>query len=85
MNTDQLIPIIVALVSAGGLWTYLSKRAQHSFEAMKNDKDRSAEFQETLKEQVDRQAKKAEKLEGWLTQTQAQCDVLRRKSPLMSP
>jgi len=62
MNTDQLIPIIVALVSAGGLWTYLSKRAQHSYEAMQNDKDRSAEFQETLKEQVDRLSSKLDRV-----------------------
>lgn len=62
MTTEQLIPIIIALISAGGLWTYLSKRAQHSYEAMKDDKDRSAEFQETLKEQVDRLSDKLDKV-----------------------
>lgn len=62
MTTDQLMPIIIALISAGGLWTYLSKRAQHSYEAMKDDKDRSAEFQETLKEQVDRLSDKLDKV-----------------------
>lgn len=62
MTTEQLMPIIIALISAGGLWTYLSKRAQHSYEAMKDDKDRSAEFQETLKEQVDRLSDKLDKV-----------------------
>ena len=62
MTTEQLIPIIVALISAGGLWTYLSKRAQHSYEAMKDDKDSRAEFQETLKEQVDRLSEKLDKV-----------------------
>ena len=62
MTTDQLMPIIIALISAGGLWTYLSKKAQHSYEAMRDDKDRSAEFQETLKEQVDRLSEKLDKV-----------------------
>ena len=62
MTTEQLIPIIVALVSAGGLWTYLSKRAQHTFEAMKDDKSSRAEFQETLKEQVERLSQKMDTL-----------------------
>lgn len=62
MTTDQLMPIIIALISAGGLWTYLSKKAQHQYEAMKDDKDRSAEFQETLKEQVDRLSDKLDRV-----------------------
>ena len=62
MTTDQLMPIIIALISAGGLWTYLSKKAQHQYEAMREDKGRSAEFQETLKEQVDRLSEKLDKV-----------------------
>ena len=62
MTTEQLMPIIIALISAGGLWTYLSKKAQHQYEAMKDDKDRSAEFQETLKDQVDRLSIKIDKV-----------------------
>lgn len=62
MTTEQLIPIFIALISAGGLWTYLSKKAQHQYEAMKDDKDRSAEFQETLKVQVDRLSQKLDKV-----------------------
>lgn len=62
MTTDQIIPIIIALISAGGLWTYLSTRAKHSFEAMKDDKERSAEFQETLKEQVQQLGEKLDRV-----------------------
>jgi predicted nuclease with TOPRIM domain len=62
MTVEQLIPIIVALVSAGGLWTYLSKRAQWSYEAMKNDNNSRAEFQETLRDQVDRLSGKLDKV-----------------------
>ena len=62
MTTEQLIPIFIALISAGGLWTYLSKKAQHQYEGMKDDKDRSAEFQETLKVQVDRLSQKLDKV-----------------------
>lgn len=62
MNIEQYIPVIVAVVSAGGLWTYLSKRAQWSYEAMKNDNNSRAEFQETLKEQVDRLSEKLDKV-----------------------
>jgi len=58
MTSEQLVPIIVALVSAGGLWTYLSKRAQWSFESLKNDNNSRAEFQETLRDQVDRLSEK---------------------------
>ena len=62
MTTDQIIPIIIAVISAGGLWTYLSKRSQHAYEAMKDDKTRSAEFQETLKEQVESLSTKLDKV-----------------------
>jgi len=62
MSTDQLIPIIVALVSAGGLWTYLAKRAEHRFKADQQDNNQRAEFQETLKEQVERLSEKLDKV-----------------------
>ena len=62
MTTEQLIPVFVALVSAGGLWTYLSKKAQWSFESMKNDSNSRAEFQETLRDQVDRLSEKLDRV-----------------------
>jgi flagellar hook-basal body complex protein FliE len=62
MTTDQLIPIFIAVLSAGGLWTYLSNKAKHSYESMKDDKSRSAEFQETLKAQVDKLSDKLDQV-----------------------
>lgn len=62
MTSEQLVPIIVALVSAGGLWTYLSKRAQWSFESLKNDNTSRAEFQETLRDQVDKLSEKLDRV-----------------------
>ena len=62
MSTEQLVPIIIALISAGGLWTYLAKRAEHKFKASQEDKNQRAEFQETLKEQVDRLSEKLDRV-----------------------
>lgn len=62
MLPEQLIPIIVALVSAGGLWTYLSKRAEHRYEASRADASSRAEFQDTLKEQVERLSQKLDRV-----------------------
>ena len=62
MTVEQLVPIIVALVSAGGLWTYLSNRAEHQFRISQEDKSQRAEFQETLKEQFDRLSEKLDKV-----------------------
>ena len=62
MTVDQLIPIIIALVSAGGLWTYLSTKSKHAYDAAREDQARKAEFQETLKEQVERLSEKLDKV-----------------------
>lgn len=62
MTVDQLIPIIVALVSAGGLWTYLSKRSEQQYLSSRDDKESRAEFQDTLKEQVERLSVKLDKV-----------------------
>lgn len=62
MNTDQLVPIIVAVISAGGLWTYLSNKAKHAYDAAKDDLASKAQFQETLKEQVERLSVKLDKV-----------------------
>ena len=62
MTSEQLVPIIVALVSAGGLWTYLSKRAQWSFESLKNDNNSRAEIPETLRDQVDKLSEKLDRV-----------------------
>jgi peptidoglycan hydrolase CwlO-like protein len=62
MNFDQMLPIIVAALGSAGLWGFLSLRAKQNFEKSLKDDARSAEFNETLKEQVDRLAEKLDKL-----------------------
>lgn len=54
MNMDQFMPIILALIGSAGLWGFLSLRAKQNFDKALKDDARSAEFNETLKEQVDR-------------------------------
>lgn len=62
MNFDQMLPIIVAALGSAGLWGFLSLRAKQNHEKSLKDEARSAEFNETLKEQVDRLAAKLDKL-----------------------
>lgn len=62
MNFDQMLPIIVAALGSAGLWGFLSLRAKQNHEKSLKDEARSAEFNETLKEQVDRLATKLDKL-----------------------
>ena len=62
MNFDQMLPIIVAALGSAGLWGVLSLRAKKNHEKALQDDARSAEFNETLKEQVDRLAEKLDKL-----------------------
>lgn len=62
MNFDQMLPIIVAALGSAGLWGFLSLRAKQNHEKSLQDDARSAEFNETLKEQVDRLAEKLDKL-----------------------
>ena len=62
MNFDQMLPIIVAALGSAGLWGFLSLRAKQNHERSLHDDARSAEFNETLKEQVDRLAEKLDKL-----------------------
>jgi cell division septum initiation protein DivIVA len=54
MNTDQFMPILLALIGSAGLWGFLSLRAKQNFDKALKDDARSAEFNVTLKEQVDR-------------------------------
>lgn len=54
IDMDMLTPIIVALVSAGGLWQFLSIRAKHAHERALQDKEERGEFSDTLREQVER-------------------------------
>jgi len=64
MTLEQMTPIIIALVGSAGLWGLLSLKAKQNFEKAQKDDARSAEFNETLKEQVDRLAIKLDALQA---------------------
>jgi len=54
MNFDQMMPVIIAAVGSAGLWGFLSLRAKQSHERSLKDDAKSAEFNDTLREQVER-------------------------------
>lgn len=62
MELEAVMPIIIALIGSAGLWGFLSLRAKQSHEKALKDEARSAEFNDTLKEQVDRLAEKLDKV-----------------------
>ena len=62
MNIEELLPVFIALVGSAGLWGFLSLKAKHSLERALKGETQSAEFNETLKEQVTRLDKKVDKL-----------------------
>jgi len=62
MTLEQLTPIIIALVGSAGLWGFLSLRAKQSHEKSLKDDAKSAEFNDTLREQVDRLSDKLDKV-----------------------
>jgi len=62
MNMDMLTPIIVALVSDGGLWTFLSNRSKQAHERAMQDREERGEFNDTLRVQVDRLAEQVNTL-----------------------
>ena len=59
---DMIMPLLLALIGAGGLWQLLSLKAKQGHEAMMRDKTERSEFNETLKLQVDRLAKQVNDL-----------------------
>lgn len=62
MSFEELAPILIALVGSAGLWGYLSTRAKQQHERMIKQDANRAEFNETLKEQVERLNTKVDKL-----------------------
>lgn len=62
INSDILVPIIVALVGAGGMWQLFSLKAKQAHERMMQDKEERGEFNETLRAQVDRLAEQVNAL-----------------------
>jgi hypothetical protein len=59
---DMIMPLLLALIGAGGLWQLLSLKAKQGHEAMMLDKTERSEFNDTLKLQVDRLAKQVNDL-----------------------
>lgn len=62
MNMDMIMPVVIALIGAGGLWQLLSLKAKHQHEAMMKDRSERNEFNDTLKLQVDRLATQVSEL-----------------------
>lgn len=58
MDFESVLPLIIALVGSAGLWTYLSTRAKNAHERALKDEESKADFNDTLKEQVERLALK---------------------------
>jgi predicted nuclease with TOPRIM domain len=62
MNIDTLMPLAIALAGSAGLWSFLTMRNKLSHEKSMKDDARSAEFNDTLKEQVERLSDKLDKV-----------------------
>lgn len=62
MTFDQMLPIIIAALGSAGLWGFLSLRAKQSHEKSLKDDAKSAEFNDTLRDQVDRLSEKLDKV-----------------------
>lgn len=62
MTFEQMMPLILAALGSAGLWGFLSLRAKQSYEKSLRDDDKSAQFNDTLKEQVERLSLKLDKV-----------------------
>ena len=62
MNLDQVSPLLLALIGSAGLWGFLSLRAKQSHEKSIKSEEKSAEFNDTLRIQVDRLSEKLDKV-----------------------
>lgn len=62
MDVSALTPIIIALVGSAGLWTFLKVRSENEFKAREAEREYRGEFNETLRQQVERMSTKLDKL-----------------------
>ena len=60
MTLNDFMPLLVALAGASGVWAYLTKRSERAYLEAKEDREDRAEFNETLKAQVDRLSDKVD-------------------------
>lgn len=62
MTLEEITPILIAVIGSAGLWGFLTLRAKQSHEKSLKDYAKSAEFNDTLREQVDRLSEKLDKV-----------------------
>ena len=62
MTLNDIMPLLLALVGASGVWAYLTKKSEQRYLEAKEDREDRAEFNETLKAQVDRLSDKVDTL-----------------------
>jgi len=62
MEYQEFLPIVIALVGSAGLWGFLSQKAKLNHERSMKDEATVAQFNDTLKTQVDRLADKLDRL-----------------------
>jgi hypothetical protein len=62
MTLEEITPILIAVIGSAGLWGFLTLRAKQSHEKSLKDDAKSAEFNDTLREQVDRLSEKLDKV-----------------------
>lgn len=62
MNMEALMPIAIALIGSAGLWSFLSMRSKFAHERSMKDDEKSAVFNDTLREQVERLSTKLDKV-----------------------
>jgi peptidoglycan hydrolase CwlO-like protein len=62
MSLNDVMPLLVALVGASGAWAFLTKKSEQRYLEAKEDREHRAEFNVTLKTQVDRLSDKVDAL-----------------------
>ena len=62
MNLEQVSPLLLAFIGSAGLWGFLSLRAKQAHEKSIKSEEKSAEFNDTLRIQVDRLSEKLDKV-----------------------
>lgn len=62
MDYQQYLPVIVAFIGSAGLWGFLSQKAKLTHEKNMKDGATVAQFNDTLKSQVDNLITKVDKL-----------------------
>ena len=62
MKPEAIMPLAVAILGSAGLWTYLKMRSEHNYKAALAEREDRAEFNDTLRMQVERLSTKLDKL-----------------------